>query len=121
MAKKLSKPEFDPEPDPEDDDAPGVGVIIQINEDWRLKHDGLQFCIQKKRTSLSGKTKGEVYWDNWAFCREIGNAILWLASRRIYGIKGVYGIEGLDMMAKAIEEIKAELREAHAKGLKVAA
>lgn len=109
------------EPEDEGIDENAAGITIQVNEDWRLKHDGLQFCVQKRRVGQSGKTKGLVFWDNWAFCREIGTAIHWLASRRIYGIKGTYGIEGLDMLAQAIEQIKAELKVAHQQGLKVPA
>lgn len=115
MAKK-AKPEIEAEQPDEVESA--TGIIIQVSDDWRMKFDGIQFCIQHRRVSKEGKTKGTIFWDNEAFCRELGNAIMWLANRRLYCIPGTYGIEGLDLLTSAVDEIKAEMKKALAVTLK---
>jgi hypothetical protein len=85
------------------------GMVIRVNETWRMVWDGLQFCVQEKQPPLkSGPNKGVVFWTTRAYCRTPDCAIIFLAQRRIFAIKGEYGIEALAMLGKALDDIKTE-------------
>jgi hypothetical protein len=99
---KLTIPDQEPEESPEKGDF----LVIRINKDWRLKHDGLQFCVQKRKFNVA---KGTTYWsDQDIYCRHLDMAIYFLASRRIYMEPGLVGAEGMERLFSALDAIRLE-------------
>jgi len=98
-------------------DTEAVGIIININPEWRLLYDGTQFHVQKGRVRKDGKQKGEEVWVSQAYICELDNAIIWLASKQIYCIPGTYEIEALEHLCNALDQIKADCRLAVQKGI----
>ena len=53
-------------------------IVIQINSDWRIVSDPLQWIVQRRRT-----VKGKVKWDSRTFHSDLGNAVMRLASAQV--------------------------------------
>ena len=92
---------------PDDQDEP-QGLLIQVSPDWRAIWDGVQFLVQRKTIHAKGNNIGKHTWKTEAYCREIGAAVHYLASRRIYGIADTYGIEAIEPLCRTLDEIKAD-------------
>jgi hypothetical protein len=88
----------------------GVGLTFQLSEDWRATWDGIQFCVQRRVVATKGNNIGGESWVTVAWCREIGSMIYYLASRRIYGIAGAYGVEAIEPLCTTLEAIRADAR-----------
>lgn len=102
----------------EDGDEVASGIIIQINQDWRMVWDGLQFICQRRQVrGAKSKNKGKVNWVSEAYICELDSACIWLAKKQIYAIPGVFGIEGIDKLGAALDRIRAETRTAVKAGL----
>jgi hypothetical protein len=100
-----------------DEDEGRSGIVIQINEGWRLAWDGLQFLCQRRQVRQSGKNKGKENWVSEAYICNLDTAIIWLARKQIFAIKGTYGMEGADKLSVALDTIKAEVSAAVKQGL----
>lgn len=94
----------------------GEGIVININPEWRMLWDGCQFKMQRRRMNKTGKKQGRDVWISEAFITNLDNAIVWLARKQIFAIKGEYEIEALEKLCETLDAIKGEciaaLREA---------
>lgn len=99
---------------PTDDNEEGgerFDTIFVVNARWRIVWEGLQYIVQSKHTRESGARAGTSYWRNVAYIVHFGDALLWLARRRIYAIPGTYdGVEALQVLNDRIDEIQNEIR-----------
>ena len=94
-------------PEAEDvEGASGKGIILRVNDDWRLVWDGLQFQVQKRQVS---EASGRVYWAGKAYCRALDEAVMFLAARCIYTVPGTYDLEvALLPLTEALDQIREE-------------
>lgn len=92
------------------DDSEADGITIMVNSKWRMVYDGLQFQVQMGRVNQTGKHAGELYWTTKAYIRHLDDACEFLAVRQIYAVPGVYGMEAIEALGKALDEIKADIR-----------
>ena len=81
-------------------------MIININVDWRIVSDPLQWIVQHRRM-----VKGQNKWDNKAYFGDLGNAVVWLARRQIMPLPGEYGPDALPALCQALDRIEGEIRE----------
>jgi hypothetical protein len=58
-------------------------MIIQINPDWRIANDPLQWVIQKRRT-----VRGTKRWGNVSYRHSLDGAVVRLAQTRVRVIRG---------------------------------
>ena len=79
-------------------------MIVQINPDWRLVSDPLQWKTQRRRF-----VKGAPKWDNISYHRTLDNAVLCLARRRIRLLGGEYGPEALIPLCQALDSLRTEI------------
>ena len=82
-------------------------MIVNINPDWRIISDPLQWTVQRRRT-----VKGRDKWDSLTFFRDLERAVLWLARRRVLLMDGEYGPEALIPLSQALDSLASEIREA---------
>lgn len=82
-------------------------MIININPDWRIASDPLQWIVQKRR-----KVNGSDKWDSLTFFRDLERAVLWLARRRVLLMDGDYGPKALVPLGQALDRLESEIREA---------
>ncbi len=83
-------------------------MIIQINPDWRLASDPLQWILQKRYQS-----KGEDQWRPVAFFGRLDGALQELHRRRIRCLSGTYpGSEALRPLSDALCSVAEEIRAA---------
>ena len=45
---------------------PSRRLVAQLNENWRVVADPLQWIVQRRKGNPHSKNSG---WDNWSFCR----------------------------------------------------
>lgn len=101
------------QPEPTTDDAgSSSGIVININPEWRLSWDGLQFHLERWVVRKQGKTAGLGLWANRGYFSSLDSAIIALAARRIYAIEGAYEAEALVPLCRALDEIKADCKRA---------
>jgi hypothetical protein len=82
-------------------------MIIQINNDWRLDSDSLQFILQHRHEAKNADA--DARWRNIGYFASLDSAICELARRRIRILPGVYGPDALPLLSCAIDEIKADV------------
>ena len=82
-------------------------MIIQINPDWRLASDPLQWVLQK-----SYQSKGEERWRALAFFGDLDRAIVELSRRRILILDGTYHPEALKPLSDALRSLRDDIRAA---------
>ena len=83
-------------------------MIIQINPDWRVASDPLQWILQKRYQS-----KGEDHWRPVAFFGRFEAALHELHRRRIRCLPGAYpGSEALRPLSDALIRIQEEITAA---------
>ena len=83
-------------------------MILQVNEDWRIASDPLQWIVQRRYMR-----KGKADWKSVAFHGSINAAAWWLAQRRVREIPGTYpAADGLDALHDALRRIRWDIRSA---------
>lgn len=95
----------------DDESGEKFDTVFYINDKWRLAWDGIQYHVQSKHTRETGARAGTSYWRNIAYVCHFGDALLWLARRRIYSVPGTYaGTESLQVLNDRLDAIENEIR-----------
>ena len=81
-------------------------MIIYLNQQWRVRSDPHQWVVEERDAGGSQK------WRARAFCNTLGFAVLWAAERQIRLQRVTVGPEALDVLCRAVDELKAEIHEA---------
>lgn len=91
-------------------------MIININNEWRLRSDPHQWIVERKRAgkhvSPCRSGKAEPRWAPVAYLPDIGSALLWFTRKSIWAIEGEFPHTALDPLTQALEEIKEDVRAA---------
>lgn len=82
-------------------------MIVQINPDWRIESDPLQWIVQKRRF-----VQGAERWSNVGYHRTLDSAVVHLARRRVRMIGGEYPPEALPTLCHALDSLRDEIRQA---------
>ncbi len=82
-------------------------MIMQINPDWRLASDPLQWILQKRY-----QTKGEVRWRSLDLFGNLDKAIVELRRRRILILAGTYHPEALKPLSDALRSVRDDVHAA---------
>lgn len=93
-------------PNGEEDEQGVEGIIIDIQENWRLMYDGVQFQVQERKVRAIGKRIGSSYWKSHAYIRDLDNAICWLGRHRVYMIRDDFPPNSLELLCKTLDEIR---------------
>ncbi len=48
---------------------------MELNKNWRIRTDSMNFILEKKRVVEEGKNKGEVVWDSMGFYNSLDTAL----------------------------------------------
>ena len=76
-------------------------IVIQINSDWRIVSDPLQWIVQRRRT-----VKGKDKWDSRTFHSDLGNAVMRLASAHIRTFDAVVGPDALEVLCHFLDSLE---------------
>lgn len=91
-------------------------MIININDEWRLRSDPQQWIVERKRAKERApacrSSNLAPRWAPVAYWGEIGSALLWLTRKRIWAIEGEFPHTALDPLTQALTEIKENVRAA---------
>ncbi len=96
-------------------------MIINLNKDWRIRPDPLQWIVEKR---LHGAKTKRHAWKPKAYCNSFDSAVVWAGRRRVMETPGEYGPDALPLLATALDGILGEVdsaREAYRIGVKGAA
>ena len=78
-------------------------MIIEINRDWRIESDPLQWIVRHRRA-----VNGTDRWDGKTFHKNLDSAIVWLASEQIMPAEGVRDSAGLALLQRDLDRFVAE-------------
>lgn len=85
-------------------------MIIQINRDWRLASDSLQWILQKRNPNATAEKNR---WRAVGFFGRLDGALVELCRRRIRCLPGTYpGSEALRPLSDALLRIEQDIRAA---------
>jgi len=100
-------------------------MIININKEWRLTTDNLQWRLEHKALKIKANNpkldgKPAKTWKQVSYHRDIWGAVRDMMRRQVCGIEGEYPLGAMDELCrslhrsetnieKAIEEVKKEL------------
>lgn len=48
---------------------------VDINKDWRITTDSMNWILQKRYITQTGKKKGEIRWESEAYCGSLGSLL----------------------------------------------
>ncbi len=82
-------------------------MIIQINADWRVCSDPLQWIVQRRTV-----VKGEDKWNAKSFHHTLDHAVMWCAQRRIRAMGGEHPPETLNALCAALDSLRDDIRSA---------
>jgi hypothetical protein len=82
-------------------------MIIQINPDWRIAADPLQWIVQQRQVS---KNTGAESWHAKGFHKYIADALQQLVQRQVREVPGTYGPEALETLLSALTAIREDIR-----------
>ncbi len=85
-------------------------MIINVNPDWRIRTDDLQYILERKTTPKEeGGTGG---WKNVGYFGGLAALFEVMIQRRIFSIDGEFPPEALDPLTQALADIRADVRNA---------
>lgn len=84
-------------------------MIINLNRDWRIRTDPLQWIVEKR---LHGAKAKRHQWEPKAYCNTFDSALVWAGRRRVMETLGEYGPDALPVLASALDTILKEVRGA---------
>lgn len=84
-------------------------MIIDLNKDWRLKSDDLQWHVQKRTLVKKGTKKYQ--WQSIAYCGQLDIALMLCWRRRIQIEEGVYKAEALRPLIDSFEKLEEEAKK----------
>ena len=89
-------------------------MIININPDWRLRSDSVQWILDHRVVSNSGKRKAKAVWKLAGFSRHLNSVILELSRQEIRLIRNdkEYPAEALGLLAETLDRIEADCHRA---------
>lgn len=118
VGRKLTTPVDSSADDENGDDNTPRGLVIAVNKDWRMLHDGLQFRVQQRTVRETGQKAGQEHWKNRAYCSTLDSAVWYFATRRIYALPGTWGgCDAIEVLGNALDTIKAECKAAVAEAV----
>lgn len=85
-------------------------MIIDINPDWRLRSDPLQWILErrKKPASAGSRAKHCRRRAQVAYCPNLAVAFDAMLQRSIFAIEGQYPVQALDPLTLVISQIQQE-------------
>ncbi len=84
-------------------------MIIQVNADWRLASDPLQWILQKRNPNA---TADRNRWRPIGYFGRLDNAVVACSRRRIRVLAGTYGPEALTPLSDALRSVHDDVRAA---------
>jgi len=81
-------------------------MIINLNDDWRLNYDGLQWIAQKRHHGAKAKRHE---WENKAYLVTLMEATAWTAKRQLMSWPIEVGVSSLPALAGAIMDIREQV------------
>ncbi len=82
-------------------------MIIQLNADWRITSDALQWIVHKRKV-----VRGEERWQALSYHKDVAGALVYAGLRRVREISGIVGPEGLQPLVSALDAIRADINRA---------
>ena len=87
-------------------------MIIYLNTQWRIRSDDLQWIVEHLPDPKSGTKRKVARWKAKAYLNTLDRAVVFSADRRIRLLPMEVGAEALPRLCTALDQIKAEVREA---------
>ena len=89
-------------------------MIININKDWRLRSDSVQWILDHRVESNKGTGKARPEWKLAGFSHHLNSVILELARQEIRLIRNdkEYPAEALGLLAETLDRIEADCHRA---------
>lgn len=89
-------------------------MIININPNWRLRSDSVQWILDHRVESNRGTGKTKTTWKMAGFSRHLNSVIMDLARQEIRLIRNdkEYPAEALGLLAETLERIEADCHRA---------
>ena len=89
-------------------------MIININPDWRLRSDSVQWILDHRVVSNKGTGKARTEWKLAGFSRHLNSIVLELARQEIRLIRNdeEYPAEALALLVETLERVEADCRKA---------
>ena len=84
-------------------------MIINLNKDWRIRSDPLQWIVEKR---LHGAKTKRHEWKPKAYCNSFDSAVVWAGRSRVMETPGEYGPDALPLLATALDAILGEVDSA---------
>ncbi len=84
-------------------------MIINLNRDWRIRPDPLQWIVEKR---LHGAKTKRHAWKPKAYCNSLDSGVVWAGRRRVMETPGVFGCDALPPLVAALDTIVEEVRAA---------
>ena len=83
-------------------------MIIQINPDWRLASDPLQWILQRRKPRRGEPDE----WRALEFHKSLDGAVLALVRRHIRCMGGTYGPKALKPLVTSLDQLRDDIRAA---------
>jgi len=96
-------------------------VIINVNSDWRVRSDGLQWIIEQKmslRKRMPGDKRGPgkatgasyTHWKARGFHSQIDSAAWQVGELQLKELEGEYESPALEMLSQTLWDIKMDIK-----------
>ena len=79
-------------------------MIININNEWRIRTEPLNWIIEKRVWNKDKEKWGK--WSAQAYPTSLASALYWLMDHQVKELPGEYGPEALKHLTDALAEIK---------------
>ena len=87
-------------------------MIVNINQDWRLRSDEVQWILDRRVQSNKGTGKAKTVWKVAGFSRHLNCIIMELARQDIRLIRGQYPADALALIVETLDRIETDCHRA---------
>ncbi len=87
-------------------------MIVNINQDWRLRSDELQWILDRRVQPKEDMAETEPTWRVAGYFRFIDEAIMELARQDIRLMRGEYPADALALIVETLDQIREDCRKA---------
>ncbi len=89
-------------------------MIIQVNDQWRITCDSLQWFLQRRAAVQSGieRGPGSGAWKPIAYTQSLSDLLLTMTKRQIFAIKGEYPPTAIKPLCEALSVIREDITRA---------